>query len=231
MALTLRVDVDKPFGNHTLVRKIASKFFEDTGILPPKIGYLSHVEDFLYILEKHGVKAVFYFRICTLPTAVIIQYLQKIGHKIGWHAEDTRNFKTFSDELTKFQELTGILPHSFSKHGSGIRKLGRYHYPPYEEEKYLQWANEVNVPFIFGNGMAQEELKNLNNFYPDVFWLERNYRSKKFDSLEKVISLANNQIVPILTHPENVIRDKNCLADLEKLITLSKIHNVQWMLL
>lgn len=231
MALTLRVDVDKPFGNHTLFRKIASKFFEDTGIIPPRLGYLSHLEDFLYILEKQGVKAVFYFRICTLPTEVIIQRLQKFGHQIGWHVENTSNFKTFSDELRRFQELTGIIPHSFSKHGSGVRKLGRYHYPHYEEEKYLEWSKEVRVPFLFGNGMAQEELKNPNNFYPDVFWLERNYRSSELDSLEKVIILAKGQTVPILTHPENVIRDKNCLEDLEKLIALSKSHNVPWILL
>ena len=59
------------------------------------------------------------------------------GHKIGFHAENTRTIDTFSEELNVFKKkVSPAKVESFSKHGSGQLKLGKYHYPSFEPEKY-----------------------------------------------------------------------------------------------
>jgi hypothetical protein len=231
MPLVLRIDVDKPYGNHTTIRRIASKLFEETDFPCPPIGYLDHLVDLLNILSPFDVNAIFYFRICTLPTPKLIKELKNRGHIIGWHLENSKNFETFNEELKLFRKKTGLTPHSFTKHGSGKLKLGRHHYPKYEEEKYIEWAKLSGIPFYFGNSSISESQYNEANFYPNIFWLERNYRSEKFSTIEQAVQLAQTELVPVLTHPENVVREIICRNDLLYLIEKSKEANIQWRLL
>lgn len=225
--LTLRIDVDKPYGNHTLIRKLASKFFEETALPVASFGYLEHLSQFLDLLLPHKIKAVFYFRLCTIPTSELAQRLVREGHAIGLHAENTRSYETFLGELQALQsKLPGIKLHSFSKHGSGVRKLGRFHYPPYEPAKYVEWGEQAGVPFLYGNEAIVQANKDASP--QSIFWLERDYRASTFSNLEQLISLAQTQGIVVLTHPENVIRDLNCQTDLEALIALAQVKNVQW---
>lgn len=231
MPFVLRIDVDKPYGNHTLIRKLASKFFEETGFNPLKTGYLDHLREFLSILNERNIKAVFYFRICSIPSPQLLQEMQVKGHAIGWHLENSRNYETFEMELREFRNISGVTPHSFTKHGSGTRKLGRYHYPAYEPDKYQVWAKESGVPFYFGNGLLNEQSGSDGKFFADAFWIEDNYRDPEFNTIEKAISKAQTEIVPILTHPENIVRNESFRNQLIQLIEMSKQQNIQWSLL
>lgn len=229
MPLILRIDVDKPYGNHTLIRKLASKFFEETAFPCPLVGYLDHLKDFLTIIDEQNIPAIFYFRICTLPGQQLITSMLSRGHRIGWHAENTRSLVSFKAELEIFKAKTGIMPHSFSKHGSGVRKLGRYHYPPYEMEKYIDWSKQTGIPFFFGNDPYTKESKSLKNFHKEIFWIEKNYRNEDFKEIKEVIERAQNESVPIITHPENIIRDVTCKKDFLELINESKAKKIEWL--
>ena len=231
MPLVLRIDVDKPYGNHSFVRKIASKFFEETALPCPKLGYLDHLKDFLHILNSNKIPAIFYFRICSIPSNKLIEEIISHGHKIAWHLENSRSYETFLQELDTFKNKSGLNPHSFTKHGSGTKKLGRFHSPPYEAEKYIEWSKKIGIPFLFGNDLLNEKTLHRNNFYPASFWLEKDYRDFSFCDIDQVLKKAKNEIVPILTHPENVIRDKICREELLQIIRGSKENNIQWILL
>jgi len=134
MALILRIDVDKPFGRSSLFAKVLSKAREEfyfPGL--NKLGYLKDLGVFLDFLDTNSIPAHIYFRNCTAPNAQIINRLRK--HKIGFHAENTQTIDTFKHELDAFRsKFLELNVSSFTKHGSGIFKLGRHHYPPYEPQ-------------------------------------------------------------------------------------------------
>lgn len=227
MSLLLRLDVDKPYGHHTLWRKIASKLVEETAIVPWKVGYLDHLMQVLTILKERHITAVLYFRECTIPSPNMLKAIRKAGHAVGWHAEDTRDETSFSIEISRAREKLGEL-HSFTKHGSGIRKLGLNHHAPYEEDKYHLWATKIGVPFYSGNGIATSAPIALNGFFPTAFWLESRYRSTTYNEIAKLVIDAQNQDLLILSHPENIVTDIRCLKDLETIADLAIAHGVSW---
>lgn len=236
MPLVLRVDVDKPYGNTTFFNSVRSKLTEDYWF--PKwnwLGnnYLYHLADFIELCNKESIKGYFYFRICTTPDQKIKGLLSSGNHKAGMHAENTRDFSSFKAELDRLIELSNINMDCFSKHGSGTLKLGRHHYPPYEPEKYLSWAKELNLKFNFGNGVSStpNDFLNKENYYPKIFWVERDYRDKDFFELSDLIRCAKDHIVPVLIHPSNFDSTGSVKKDFIELIRLSKENDIDWILL
>jgi hypothetical protein len=203
MALILRADVDKPYGHANLPRKIASKVVEDYFPIPfGHYKYLSHLIQFLRYCNENRVPGFMYHRICTRPNAEVVKLLNEGGHKLGFHAENTRSPETFSAELKLFREKVKPLEvTSFTKHGSGTLKLGKYHYPPYEEDKYKAWAPKEHIGFYFGNGICKkaEDLYSVNGFFPSMFWIERDYRDPGFNDLKQLVSCAATK--DVVTHP------------------------------
>ncbi|MCE2992159.1 MAG: hypothetical protein LW825_04475 [Candidatus Jidaibacter sp.] len=231
MGLILRIDVDKPYGNNNLFKKIISKLREDFYFpVINKFGYLKQVQNFAILLHNHSVPAIFYFRNCTAPSQSLIQWLETLGHSIGFHAENTKSFETFETELKDFKSKTGLKKlHSFTKHESGVLKLGKNHHPPYEEEKYKGWAMKTETPFYFGNGeMSTFIVPEDKSFYPEMFWIEAGYRDLETMSIEKLISEAKNEDYPLLIHPENYYARQQTKFDFDKLLRLSKQVNVNW---
>lgn len=233
MSLILRVDVDKPYGNHTFGRRILSKIIEN--YFPNfkiKSGYLSHLKEFITFCNNKKVVGTFYFRICTRPDSNCLQILQNGGHEIGLHLENSFSKFTFLEELNLFQLLSGRKVKSFSKHGSGVFKLGKYHYPKYEPEKYLEWATEGEVFYNSGNGIPKkpEDLISSDNYFDCVFWLEPSYRSISFNNISDLIEIAKNHDVVVLIHPCNYIADSNTKEAFHNLVKLSHEQNVQWKL-
>ncbi len=233
MSLILRVDVDKPYGNSNLLRKIVSKVIED--FMPiPMIGsykYLSHCIEFLEYCNSVNVPGFIYHRICTTPNKRVVQLLKQGGHKLGLHAENTRSYDTFSKELETLRKKISDLPvDSFSKHGSGVIKIGKYHYPPYEPDNYLRWAELANVNYYFGNDICQNEsdLYSKNNFFPKIFWIEREYRHENFNQLLDLVEAAKKEDVVVLIHPCNFDSTKEVKDDFKTLIELADINNVSW---
>ena len=238
MALILRVEVDKPFGNHTLLRKIISKIIEDYYGKPlftaPQ--YLSHLKKFLENCNAKNITGFIYHRICTCPNDEIINLLKVGGHKIGLHAENTFSYKTFSDEVDYFNSLLKdkqIKVESFTKHGSGKLKLGKFHYSLYEPEKYLQWAKEKKISFYFGNDIGKNESDFIfqDSYFPSVFWIEHEYRSKEFSSLEQLLNLAEKEDVGVLIHPCNYFTKKDVADDFNSLVKLAEQRKINWKLL
>ncbi|MGV3599483.1 MAG: hypothetical protein ACO1PI_16595 [Bacteroidota bacterium] len=232
MALILRVDVDKPYGRHTLLRKVLSKIKEDYfPALPIKAGYLSHLKQFITFCNQHRVSGHFYHRISTAPDAETLNLQAKGGHITGLHLENSRSKETLKSELEELQrKVNGLKVDTFSKHGSGTYKLGKYHYAPYEPLKYKMWAKELGLKYFSGNGIAEkpEDLEDVDGYYENLFWVEPYYRSPNFNKLADVVATAKNKDVVILIHPCNYLADKQTKEDFEMLVEMAKKEKVEW---
>jgi len=237
MALILRIDVDKPFGHKSFIKKVKSKLFEDyfsfSSIFLP--GYLNHLKEFIVFCNENHVVGSFYFRLCTFPNKKIEDLLKIGGHRIGIHAENTRSFETLKEEIEKFKK-NGLQLNidSFTKHGSGSLKLGKYHYAPYEPDKYLEWASVLKIPFHSGNGIPKTKedlIRKSNGLIENVFWLEKEYRDPKLNKLEDIIEISKEIDVVVLIHPSNFQTYSHVKNDLETLIHLAKENDVKWKFL
>lgn len=235
MALLLRVDIDKPFGHHTFLRKVFSKLKEDYPF-PQwfKMGYLSHFKEFLNYCNKNSVRGHMYHRMCTLPDAETVKLLKSGNHHYGLHTENTRNEDTFGSELKAFKKQSqGLEVESFSKHGSGVHKLGRYHYAPYEPEKYKQWAVKFNLLYPFGNGIAEspKDLIAESGWFANHFWLEHPYRHKAFNTIAQLLDFAQNNDAVVIIHPSNYKTDSKIMSDFKELVNEAKKRSIEWKLI
>ncbi len=232
MALLLRIDVDKPFGHHALLPKLASKLSEETNwplrwVQP----YLPHCHAMIRMLDDAGISAFFYFRRCTAPSAATLQLLADGGHQWGFHAEDTRSFESFERELRFFENLVGQPVQHFTKHGSGQLKLGKHHYAPYEPDRYREWAQQLGIRYFSGNGTpasAAELGAAEPGWWPQCFWLERHYRHPQLNQLEQLVAAAATQDVVMLAHPETWYTYRQVADDMQALIWLMTTQQVKW---
>jgi hypothetical protein len=233
MPLILRVDVDKPYGRSSFMKKVMSKIREDYWF--PAIylfGYLDDLKQFLYFLSKVRIKAHIYFRKCTLPPISWLKESFLDGHKLGLHAENTRNIETFKKELEEVQSyFSSYKLNSFTKHGSGILKLGRYHHPPYEPLKYLNWAGILGIPYFFGNEEINElnDCVQMNQFYPRMFWIEMFNGKNAGCSFQRIVDVGREKNVVVISHPANFIANKEVENSIVKFISLARQHNVPWV--
>jgi hypothetical protein len=233
MALILRVDIDKPYGNSTIFTKVASKIVEDYFDIPiiGSWNYLYHHIAFLKYCNAEKIPGFMYHRHCTAPNAEVARLTREGGHKLCFHAENTRNLETFTAELDLFKKkVTPDRVDSFSKHGSGQLKLGKHHYPPYEPEKYREWGVKTNTAYYFGNtiGVSAKALEGTGQYFDSVFWVERDYRDPAFSELEQVLEAANHIDIAILIHPCNYHANKTVAADFKELVRLSKERAIPW---
>lgn len=231
MAILLRVDVDKPYGHHTLVRRIASKLVEDYELKNfPFLSYLPHLKKLLRTLNENKVPGFFFFRLCTLPDKETKQLLEKGHHIVGLHAENTRTEETLLEEVNQFN-LSGMPCTCFTKHGSGTLKLGKYHYPPYEPSKYLKWARQNDLRFFSGNGTPNTEhdlILQEEGFWPNLFWMEHDYRGKTFNTLQQFKAAALHHDVILLIHPENFYSYPILSDELMEIFDWANLNRIPW---
>jgi hypothetical protein len=236
MPLILRVDIDKPFGLHSMIRRVASKLKEDYWF-PDFLNfdYLGHHKEFLRYCNKNKVVGHMYHRYSTIPDKETKALTIEGGHHYGFHAENTRSLKTFQDELNLFIKLSeGLNVQSFSKHGSGQVKLGKYHYPKYEPENYKKWSKDVKILYPFGNDPAvttEDLLVRDGNYFEHAFWLEHRYRSESLNKVEDVIEMAKKNDIVVLIHPCNYKADTQIRNDFHKLVELAEQNEIKWILL
>ncbi len=231
MAIILRVDVDKPYGKHTLTRRIASKIKEDFFPLwKLHTGYLTHLKEMIIFCNNQGVRGTFYHRLCTAPNQEILNLLKEGGHQFGLHLENSKSKESFLLEWENFHSFPNCLnAKTFSKHGSGVHKLGKYHYPIYEPEKYIQWANECGYEYPSGNGIAScasELYEDENGYYPNLFWIEPSYRHQGFRNIDEVLFVAKKRNVVVLIHPCNFKADSETRDDFFLLIKRAKSEKI-----
>ncbi len=234
MSIVLRVDVDKPYGNANIFRKVISKVMEDYigTAFTHSPAYLSHQVQFLEFCNQNKVPGYFYYRTCTRPNEKVLELMDAGGHKTGFHAENTRTLETFEAELTAFRnKLPGVEVGTFSKHGSGVLKLGKHHYPPCEPEKYLEWAKQVKCIYPSGNDIcetAEDLYADENGFHKRIFWVEPDYRVPGFNTVEQLVQAAKKERVVILVHPENYITHKQVADEFKLLVKRAKEEQVAW---
>jgi hypothetical protein len=233
MSLILRADVDKPYGRKGLIRKIASKLVEDYIGEPWQAStiYLSHLALFLEYCNKSNIPGFICHRNCTRPNESITKLLQQGNHKVCFHAENTSSYEAFITELALFKNNTPDFNiESFTKHGSGKLKLGKKHYPPYEPEKYKEWALRAGMGYYFGNGtgVSLEELIPKNNFFENVFCIENECESLTSEKLKLLMDIAKNQNVVVLIHPCNFHASKKVASYFMLLVKLAKEKNIRW---
>jgi hypothetical protein len=220
MPLILRLDIDKPYGRATLQEKLLSKACEDiTEFKVESLGFLDHLPGFFDLLDRSHISSYVYFRNCSSPKRDLQKRLEESGSVIAFHAENTRSEESFLSELHRFSALVERDVRHFSKHGSGEYKLGKNHYPIYEEDKYRLWAEKNNLKYFFGNGMVSASSRfERSSFYSDMFWVEPHYRETSVFNLDWIEKNVEEKIIPIITHPENIYADENTGEEFKNLI-------------
>lgn len=217
MSLIIRIDVDRPYGKQGLIRHVASRLRSDYYL--PRLTWLRYLDELSNILEllnSKGKPAHVFFRRCTLPTQHIRGLIERGGHVIGLHLEDSRSYETFRSELRLMESQLGLQITSFSKHGSGLRKFGKKHYPPYEPVKYLEWGKAASMRVFFGNGENPSLPCDSNAsllYYPSAFWLEPAWRDRYTYPLSWLIREAKQRDVVMLLHPDNVVSDTLIMSE------------------
>jgi hypothetical protein len=224
MAVIVRIDVDRAYGRKPLLRHLLSRCRSDFSF--PRIdalGYLRELVQIIEILSNHQARAYAFFRRCTFPSAHLMEMMEKGGHEIGLHLENSRSFETFEFERSQLERHIGKKVLSFSKHGSGGAKYGYHHHAPYEPERYLEWAKQARMKVFFGNledPTLKAEFQNGGlSWYPAAFWLEPFWRDTGRFTIDWLLERARESDIVLLLHPENVLGVPTLLRDFEKIIS------------
>lgn len=223
MALVIRIDVDRAYGKEPFFRHMLSRLISD--LYFPKMEafrYLKELKIILQILNERKAKSYIFFRRCTLPSKSTLELINKGGHKIGLHLENSRSFDSFVIEKKLLEGHIGKPVLAVSKHGSGGAKYGFHHYSPYEPDKYVKWAQQSGMKLFLGNleDPSVGSFVNESNFrvYPAAFWLEPAWRNTKTFTIDWLISRAMMTDIVLLIHPENVLADPALLEDFNRLL-------------
>lgn len=223
MALIIRIDVDRPYGRSPWSRHVLSRVSSDFYF--PKIsglGYLAELQTMLSWLNDERARAYVFFRRCTLPSTPILELLAAGGHEIGLHLENSRSFSTFLEEKEMVEHHSGKRITALSKHGSGGAKYGRYHYAPYEPEKYVEWAEQTSMRLFLGNleDPCIEPMTTAEDLlvFPSAFWLEPAWRDTENFTVDWLLDRAKRRNIVLLVHPENVLSQPRLVADFKQLI-------------
>lgn len=227
MGLIVRIDVDRPYGQHGFLRHVASRIASDYAL--PRIGglrYLDELKTILRILNANGRQAYVYFRKCSYPSQEVIELMQAGGHHFGLHLENSRSTESFGEELQSLEKTLGRKVETVSKHGSGQHQYGRHHYAPYEPERYIEWARAAGMKAFLGNledPRIQPEIREGLVYFPAAFWLEPHWRDMKKFPLAWLLEEAQRRDVVMLLHADNVTSDPEIMREfvsaIEKLET------------
>jgi hypothetical protein len=227
MGIIIRIDVDRPYGKRPLFRHCLSRLSSDLYL--PKIaslGYLAELRTILTWLNDANARAYVFFRRCTLPSESIIELLDLGGHEIGLHLENSRTYETFIEEKEVLERHVRRPVLALSKHGSGGARFGLKHHPPYEPEKYIEWAQQASMGLFFGN-LECPSLQPATHgpellTFPSAFWLEPHWRDTERFSINWLLDSVRDRDIVLLLHPENVLADSALTADFKRIIVSSE---------
>jgi hypothetical protein len=223
MSLIIRIDVDRPYGRHPVVRHLLSRVSSD--LYFPRVaglGFLAELQTMLTWLNDASARAYVFFRRCTLPSGSTLELLDAGHHEIGLHLENSRSFNTFLEETRIVERHFGKKVQAVSKHGSGGAKFGFHHYPPYEPERYVEWARQASMRLFLGN-LQDPSLEPTKSgiaplVFPSAFWLEPTWRDTKTFTVDWLLDHARRRDIVLLVHPENVLADSGLISDFKRLI-------------
>ncbi|HEY0088848.1 MAG TPA: hypothetical protein VGB37_08390 [Candidatus Lokiarchaeia archaeon] len=217
MSLILRIDVEHPYGKKPLFNHMLSRISSD--LYFPKIElfkYLNDLKVILKLLNQINARSYIFFRRCTMPTSTVLELIDKGNHIIGLHLENSRSFNTFKRELGYFAKKLNHKIYVFSKHGSGKKRYGLYHYAPYDPKKYVEWGKRLKMKIFFGNlenPTSKDYYDESLLVFPSAFWLEPFWRNTKKFNIDWLINEAYKRDVVLLIHPNALVLDKDIKED------------------
>ncbi len=206
MGLSLRIDVDNPFGYATLFRKILNRISLDYNLVPRwrRLGYLDHAMNLNAYLTDSKTPATWFFRNETAPNPKHLSSFKTELNSVALHAERTDTLDNFSREITEWERRFSEFPRGYSKHGSGDIKLSRKHIMEYNSKELLGLAVSKKMEFFIGNGTdfrePSQELEGLV-YIPSVAWLDRLELYGEGFSIEELVEYAEHNPVVALVHP------------------------------
>ena len=62
-----------------------------------------------------------------------------------------------------------------------------------------------------------------------MFWLEKNYRNPNFKDINKITSLSDKMLIPLIVHPANFYTFPEVRKDLQCLINYSRDNRIEWL--
>jgi len=206
MGLSLRIDVDNPFGYASLYKKILNRISLDYNLIPKlsSLGYLDHEIKLRNYLQKNSVPTTWFFRNITTPNRKELSAFRKNPFDLALHAERTDTLLNFTLEVQKWKKNFGTTPKGFSKHGSGDQKLSRMHVMEYDSETFVDYGIELGFEYFSGNGtMYDSGFENRNGFVyiPAIFWLDNLNLHPTFTSMDEIITLSESKAIIVLVHP------------------------------
>lgn len=180
MTVSIRIDVDNPFHYFGFVPKVLNYLSINwTNKLDfPALGYLKSANKLCDYLDKNNIQATWFFTIRTLPDKKLLKKLQSAGHEIALHAITANDLISLRKELFQLFQRTYDIIYGFSKHGSGVQKLSRFHDPVYNESHFHYLAKKTGLQYFVGNGEEPTPLhaKNAVSSWDGCFWANPNYR-------------------------------------------------------
>jgi hypothetical protein len=232
MALLIRIDVDRPYGKHPLVRHVLSRLASD--LFFPRVevfGYLEELKVILRLLNDHRARSYVLFRRCTLPSQHVLRLLEEGRHEIGLHLEDSRSFETFNAEKQTLERHLGRSIYAFSKHGSGGARYGYHHHAPYEPYKYLEWGRKAGMKVFLGNLEDPSAPPTFEPaglaFFPAAFWLEPHWRDTDLFTIGWLLSEARVSDIVLLIHPENLLESPDLTEQFKTVLRTLETKIVQ----
>jgi hypothetical protein len=222
MGVTIRIDVDTPYGWQSLGAK-ARNYLRLNWWFPAvtKLGYLHSLNILLNDLMARNIPAAFFFTKFTTPTNME-KYTK---YFVGAHLISARNYNEFQKEIDQISNGLNRKICGFTKHGSGKLKLCRTHAPQYEQNKYVDWAQKAKLLYFIGNGENPDEMPfyiGTVKVYPSVFWINRYYRDQKY-SIEWLAEESTDRDIIVLIHPYYWLTKNQVRKEYEKMI--DKIDN------
>jgi hypothetical protein len=206
MPVSLRIDVDNPFGYSSLLKKALNRLSLDYDVVPrwPSIGYLKHAREFLHYLDDKGIAATWFFRNITAPGPELLKDFKRPGYEMALHSERTRTHADFHDELRQWETRFAMKPHGFSKHGTGEQKLSRMHAKEYDADMLIEYGIREKLNYFSGNGTDfRLPFENLDGFVyiPAPFWLDNPTLHEPSVSMNDVAQYSRDKPLVVLIHP------------------------------
>ncbi|MFW9915550.1 MAG: hypothetical protein ACFFGZ_08050 [Candidatus Thorarchaeota archaeon] len=226
MAIILRIDVDSPFGWQNIFRKTLSRIHLDFNLISLRyswLGYHSHVKYVARDLLERDIPAVWFFQVAARPSQKFAKMLIKNGHAIGLHLVQDTTWEIFRKEQQKFEKKVGVRIKGFTKHGSGKRKLSRYHSPQYNPQKLLEYAKKGGFNFFWGNNEdPTKESKIIDGiqYFEGAFWLNADYRDTARFTFDWLLHTTKKRDIIVLFHPIQTIVNEQTRMVYKQLLEL-----------
>lgn len=229
MTISLRIDIDVPFGYYNKLTRMYNRLLLNYHIMPrwTSIGYLKPARLLRNYLHDNDVAATWFFGTFSSPSRKETKkFLMKRG-SINIHAERTNTYESFQQEILSLEKRTGQRITGFSKHGSGNQKLSKYHDADYDEAKLLGFAVRRGLKYFIGNGHDISESwarTDATVFVPSVFWLDRMKEYHENTSISDLVKRAESEDIVALIHPVWWSLSSELRNSLEELIKSSIIE-------